>query len=171
VATADEVAQALGSTTEELRRIRGDARRAIVVHYEAQVDERPAEDLLPSTGHHVEDSLLEQEQRGYLAAALAALPERLKVVVVASYLHERRLLEIADELGVTESRVSQMRTQALGLLRQALDTHVDGVPLDLTEPTDAAPGLASRRRAAYVIAAGRGDLRRRLELGAVTVAS
>jgi Sigma-70, region 4 len=54
-----------------------------------------------------------------------ALPERLRAVVIGYFYQERPMLEIAAELGVTESRVSQLRAEALILLRDGLDAHLD----------------------------------------------
>ena len=64
-----------------------------------------------------EDQVEQHERIGYLIDAVAELPERLRVVVEDYFLAERPMAEIADELGVTESRVSQMRAEALVLLR------------------------------------------------------
>ncbi len=41
------------------------------------------------------------------------------------FLAERPMAEIADELGVTESRVSQLRAEAMVLLRDALNSQLD----------------------------------------------
>ena len=45
------------------------------------------------------------------------LPERLRVVVEGYFFDERPMADIAAELGVTESRISQMRAEALVLLQ------------------------------------------------------
>ena len=55
--------------------------------------------------------LVDRERRAYLADAVLALPERLRTVVIGYFFQERPMLEIADELGVTESRVSQLRAE------------------------------------------------------------
>ena len=57
----------------------------------------------------------------YMVEAVAELPERLRVVVEQYFLAERPMAEIAEELGVSESRISQMRAEALVLLRGALN--------------------------------------------------
>ena len=49
----------------------------------------------------------------------AELPERLQTVVQGYFLEERPMADIADELGVSESRISQMRGEALTLLELA----------------------------------------------------
>jgi RNA polymerase sigma factor for flagellar operon FliA len=63
------------------------------------------------------------------------------------------MLELARELGVTESRVSQMKAEALGLLREGLDATLE---------TDSAGGLSgsgrvARRKAAYFAAVAAGS--------------
>ncbi len=66
--------------------------------------------------------LLEQRERQrYLRDALACLPDRLREVVQGYFLDGRSSADIAGRLGVTESRVSQMRTDALKLMRAGLE--------------------------------------------------
>lgn len=65
------------------------------------------------------------------------------------FLEERPMAEIAAELGVTESRVSQMRAEALVLLRDALNRELDP---SLVTPHARPQGSAARRREAYFAA-------------------
>ena len=58
-----------------------------------------------------------QETRGLLAAAINSLSEREKIVVTLYYFEGLTLAEIGDVLGVTESRVCQIHTKAVGQLR------------------------------------------------------
>ena len=92
---------------------------------------------------------------------MLALPERLRAVVIGYFYQERPMLEIADELGVTESRVSQLRAEALILLRDGLNAHLDPD----TIPAEPRPdGRPARRRAAYHAAiAACSDFRARLD--------
>ena len=61
-----------------------------------------------------------QENRGLLAAAINSLSEREKIVVTLYYFEGLTLAEIGDILGVTESRVCQIHTKAVGQLRLQL---------------------------------------------------
>lgn len=65
-----------------------------------------------------------QETRGLLAAAINGLSEREKIVVTLYYFEGLTLAEIGTILGVTESRVCQIHTKAVGSLRGQL-TEVD----------------------------------------------
>src|SRR5439155_26855846 len=115
--TSSELATQLGLAPADVQRIVDDVNRAVLVHYDAVAVASDAEDLLPPDAAAPEDVLVERERRGYLKAAVENLPERLRVVVEGYFFHERLMQDIADELGVTESRVSQMRAEALALLR------------------------------------------------------
>jgi RNA polymerase sigma factor FliA len=65
-----------------------------------------------------------QETRGLLAAAINSLSEREKIVVTLYYFEGLTLAEIGEILGVTESRVCQIHTKAVGGLRGQL-TEID----------------------------------------------
>jgi RNA polymerase sigma factor for flagellar operon FliA len=56
-----------------------------------------------------------------LADAIAELPEREKLVVALYYYEGLSLKEIGEVIGVTESRVSQVHTAALGRLKEGLE--------------------------------------------------
>jgi RNA polymerase sigma factor FliA len=60
------------------------------------------------------------ELRERLAAAIAALPDREKLVISLYYYENLTLREIGEVLGVTESRVSQLHTKAVLRLRSRL---------------------------------------------------
>jgi RNA polymerase sigma factor for flagellar operon FliA len=62
----------------------------------------------------------DQETRGALAAAINGLTEREKVVLTLYYFEGLTLAEIGEVLGVTESRICQIHTKAVGELRTNL---------------------------------------------------
>ncbi len=64
--------------------------------------------------------LVGEETRESLAAAIAALPERLQLVVQLYFMEELNLSEIAEALQVSVPRVHQIKAQALGKLREAM---------------------------------------------------
>jgi len=89
-----------------------------------------------------------------------SLPPRLRVVVEGYFFQERPMAEIAAELGVTESRVSQLRAEALELLRDGLNTQLDP---ELVASRDKVTGCVARRRETYyATVAAQGTLRSRL---------
>ena len=58
-----------------------------------------------------------------LASSINALSEREKMVITLYYFEGLTLAEIGDVLGVTESRVCQIHTKAVGQLRGLLREH------------------------------------------------
>jgi RNA polymerase sigma factor for flagellar operon FliA len=158
--TASELAAELGTDTAAVHKLTDDLHRATVLNYESIVAEG-ADDLLPSGDHGPDQLLVDRERRAYLADAVLALPERLRTVVIGHFYQERPMLEIAAELGVTESRVSQLRAEALVLLRDGLNAHLDP---DTLPPEPRPDGRVARRRAAYhADIAARSDYRARLD--------
>jgi len=83
-------------------------------------------DTLPDRGAADPEALVDQgELRDRIADAIAALPEREKLVVALYYYENLTLREIGEVLGVTESRVSQLHTKAVLRLRSKLAGEVD----------------------------------------------
>lgn len=71
------------------------------------------------------NSLEHRELLGYLRDAVQLLPERHRVVIVGYFLEGRSMTELGDFLGVTQSRASQLKTQALGMMREGLASVMD----------------------------------------------
>ncbi|MHB8659417.1 MAG: RNA polymerase sigma factor WhiG [Solirubrobacteraceae bacterium] len=83
-------------------------------------------DTLPDRGAPDPQAAVDQsELRDRIADAIAALPEREKLVVALYYYENLTLREIGEVLGVTESRVSQLHTKAVLRLRSKLTTELD----------------------------------------------
>ena len=138
-----ELAELLGVGVSELAGVDDDVQRAAVLSLQGFTT-GAAEDMVTEASMNPEETLLHRERIGYLHDAVAVLPERLRFVVEATFLQERALSEVAAELGVTESRVSQLRTEALALLKDGLATH-----MEQQETGAAKDGCVARRRAVY----------------------
>ena len=159
--TVQEVADKLGCTVEDIEHGEGDVQRATVFSLQGFAT-ATADDIVTEPGAGPEEMLLRRERFGYLRHAVDALPDRLRVVVSGYFFEERPMAQIAADLGVSESRVSQLRAEALVLLRDGLNTHLDPALAAENPPKD---GCVARRRAAYYDRiASRGTLRTRLAL-------
>jgi RNA polymerase sigma factor for flagellar operon FliA len=78
-------------------------------------------DTIPDHGAPDPEAVVDQgELRDRIADAIAALPEREKLVIALYYYENLTLREIGEVLGVTESRVSQLHTKAVLRLRSKL---------------------------------------------------
>jgi RNA polymerase sigma factor for flagellar operon FliA len=157
--SAEEIAHDMGVSPEHVFRITDDVHRASVINYEALSDEGDAESFLALDGTQTPEAMvLDGERRAYLSDAIAALSPRLRKVIVAYFFEERTMQDIADELGVSESRISQLRTEALALLKGGMNSQLDPNALD-GEPA-LTPRVAKKRNAYYSAIAERAAQRR-----------
>jgi len=149
--SADEVAAAMGVGTTELATIRDRVYRSVVLALEHRVGgaDDAGEDLAlgdvlaDRTAVEPAEALEARELLGYLRDAIGLLPDRHRVVVVGYFLEERTSVELAEELEVTESRISQIRSEALAMLRDGIDAQY--APAE----GDAPASRGARRRAEY----------------------
>jgi RNA polymerase sigma factor FliA len=159
--TAEELAQALGTTTTDLHQTDNDVQRATVLSLQGFATSS-ADDMVSEPAPGPEDMLLRREQIGYLHHAIGSLPERLRYVITEYFLNERPMADIAEDLGVTESRISQLRAEALSLLKDGLNTHLDP---ELAPAPENPESITARRRASYYAdIAGNTTLHTRLAL-------
>ncbi|CAN5849785.1 FliA/WhiG family RNA polymerase sigma factor [soil metagenome] len=147
----DETADALGTTRAELHRLQDKVYRSVVLALEYEVDDADEDITLVDVlaDHETpepSDELEARELAAYLRDAVGLLPERHRVVVVGYFLEGRKSLELASFLGVTESRISQLRSEALAMLREGIDAQFEPAPVE--EPA----GRVARRKAGYATA-------------------
>ena len=143
-----EVASALGLSVDEVVANDDDVNRAQVLSLQGATDSS-LDELLPTRAPSPEQLVEHQEKLAYLVEAIAELPERLRIVVQDYFFAERPMADIAADLGVTDSRISQMRAEALVLLRDALNHALEPA---LVQQVGKPGGCANRRREAYFAA-------------------
>jgi RNA polymerase sigma factor for flagellar operon FliA len=76
--------------------------------------------LVPSEPPAPDSAYEEREVRDRIRAAIASLPPRERKVVGMYYYAEATMKQIGTEIGVNESRVSQLHARAIQRLRKAL---------------------------------------------------
>jgi RNA polymerase sigma factor for flagellar operon FliA len=113
---APEVAAALGISVGALASVEADVHRAAVQSLDA-LGSFDGADAAGEDADAPEAMVLRQEELADLRSAVADLPDRLRFVIEQYFFGQRRMADIAAELGVTESRVSQLRSEALRALR------------------------------------------------------
>jgi RNA polymerase sigma factor for flagellar operon FliA len=130
--TKEELAASLGVGRNELDALQVDVHRAVMVSIDAETGTDGTSLDLPDAGESPERALLRGERARYLHEAIRALPDRLDEVIERNFFGDESLTDIAEDLGVTLSRVSQMRARALTLLHAAMSETWDGtaVPAD-----------------------------------------
>ncbi|MCW2540418.1 MAG: hypothetical protein JWN95_2143 [Frankiales bacterium] len=137
-----ELANTLGLSVSELDAIDADVQRASILSLQGFAPETGAA-LMPDTHRGPEQLLLDREQIGYLHDAITELPDRLQFVVRAYFFEQRQMSDIATELGVTESRISQLRAEALKMLKHGINAQYTDTPTTPTDTTRTATKLAT----------------------------
>jgi RNA polymerase sigma factor for flagellar operon FliA len=149
--TVAEIAATMGVDAATVSESLTDADRTVLTLDDPVVQVASSDLPLP------DESAALTERREVLQQALAALPDRMRHIVRAVYLEERSVKEIAEELGVSHSAVSQQRAEGLRLLRDALDRY-------FADDGDEAPAPTSRvsesTREAYFTRLATGGSRR-----------
>jgi RNA polymerase sigma factor for flagellar operon FliA len=117
--TSDELAAGLGISTSELAAMRSSSEP---LRFEA-LDEAYSDSNMAFADERPDSlaMLEDMEMRGQVAGAIAALPQRLQLVVQLYFAEELNLSEIAAVLGVSIPRIHQLKAQALAQLRDALE--------------------------------------------------
>tara|TARA_Y100000813_G_C24114812_1_gene329619 strand:+ start:55 stop:768 length:714 start_codon:yes stop_codon:yes gene_type:complete len=118
--TQSELADFMGKNLEDFHKERTHAYRFQTVSLESQVLEDvevPAEEVNEPETELVESQLLEA-----LAESIEILPEREKTIISLYYVEEMNLKEIGAVLEISESRVSQILSSTVKLLRKHMDS-------------------------------------------------
>ncbi|MFH5824910.1 sigma-70 family RNA polymerase sigma factor [Georgenia sp. AZ-5] len=132
--SVDELAATLGVDRSSVASTLEDADRSVTSLDGGGEDTATLMDVLASHEISPEDALLVEERTHFLRHAVACLPERMAFIVTQIYFEDRSVKDIAAELGLTHSAVSQQRAEAMRLLRDGIESHyaaetvIDEVP-------------------------------------------
>lgn len=127
-ASEQEIADVLGVRLDEYQDMLFDSRGAQLVFYDDYADDGDGEGYLDRQMDGDEEAnplemLGDHRFRETLIQAIEDLPEREKMLMGLYYEQELNFREIAAVLGVTESRVCQLHTQAVSRLKIKLRDH------------------------------------------------
>lgn len=150
VPNVDEMAEALGVTHDELARLRDRLFRSVVLALDHETSDDSDEDLTlvdvlrDQSAVEPSEELESRELHTYLRDAVKLLPERQRFVIVGYFLEGKTSQDLARFLGVTESRVSQLRSEALRNLKLGIEAQYG------SDSEETPVGRVAKRQAAYV---------------------
>ncbi len=120
----DEVAEELGIDLDELHRTKQMSSISFISFEELGLSSRDEKEKMVNFLIHNEEDALAQtrlrELKTALARAIEQLPEKERLVMSLYYLEELNMKEAGEVLHITESRVSQIHSQAIMRLRKKL---------------------------------------------------
>lgn len=131
--TLEELADATDVEADRLRRVRAESHLSTVLSLDAPMggggddEEATFAELLMAPRHPAERRLEDVELRNLLADALQLLDDRSRRVIVGYFLEAATSEQLAAELGVSVSRISQIRTGTLATLNEVLEAQWDSV--------------------------------------------
>jgi len=119
-----EIAVELGLSVADYQELLGDARGAQLVYFDDLGSGSDGDDYLErhvaQAGGEPLEILRDKRFRTALVAAIEELPDREKLLMSMYYEQDLNLREIGAVMGVTESRVCQLHSQAVSRLRAKL---------------------------------------------------
>lgn len=123
-AAETDIAKHMGISSQEYSKLLNDSTGHQLLYFEDFHDDVDSDDFLERfyTGDQDNplDDLINAGFQQALAAQIEALPEREKLVMGLYYEHELNLKEIGAVLEITESRVSQLHSQAIARIRSKM---------------------------------------------------
>jgi RNA polymerase sigma factor for flagellar operon FliA len=132
--TEDEAAKELGMPLEEFQESLHQCKSISLLSLDevgtfSNGDRKSLMGLLESgKGSNPLVQIASAELRDVVAKAIQELPEKQRMVLALYYYEDLNLKEIGDVLEVTESRVSQLHTQAVLRLRSKLQDYIKDLP-------------------------------------------
>lgn len=115
--TPAEIGRELGLDAAKVERIRATAAQGVVGHLDTDDGSAgPVDESQPEPTAALERI----ELLGYLHDAIDSLSDRHRRVILGQFEEGRTTIDLAVELGVSRSRVSQLRTEALAELRRRI---------------------------------------------------
>ncbi|MCM2324708.1 MAG: FliA/WhiG family RNA polymerase sigma factor [Oligoflexia bacterium] len=123
--TEAEVSEAMGVTPRRLENLRKNTGQLVLLSLESSeiLSEAVQQIQEHREGGNPYSEVLRKDARAFLEGLFGVLPEDCRSVLSLYYFRGLNLKEISQILGVSESRISQLHTEAIFRLRQQMDTN------------------------------------------------
>lgn len=125
--TDQELAQLLDLSLGQVRDLQRYDRQTQLVHFDAPLPhddtrETLLDRLIDQRALDGQDTVDRHETEADIQRAFDGLPERLRMVIILYYMEELTMREIAEVMSLTTGRISQLHSEAVDALRNALTT-------------------------------------------------
>lgn len=131
--TDSEVAQCMGISIEKYQKEAARVALSNTLSLDALMDAQDQEGYrfeVSSEDPHVQPEMVlqDQELQQMLASSIAALQENEQIVLSLYYEKNLHMKEIAQVMGVSEPRISQIHSRAIQKLREGLGAYMNSAP-------------------------------------------
>ncbi|WOO42891.1 FliA/WhiG family RNA polymerase sigma factor [Rubellicoccus peritrichatus] len=122
----EEMAKEMGLSTGDFHKLREQIKPKTIISLDCggngdETDDPSLHDAIADERHvPCHEKMESRETFSILGQQIETLPERQRQVISMYYFDEMRLAEIAEVFGVTEARICQIHTQAVGQLKKKL---------------------------------------------------
>ncbi len=164
-ASVDRLSRELGCDAQQIHQLRNDIAKARLDSLDRPVGSDDSAVPLSATivdqREGAEEIIDHQELLGYLRDGVSLLPERHRMIVVGYYFEGQSITELGALLGVSQSRASQIKDEALKLLRKSIQGvyrepgSTDSTPMS-SQQRSFAESMADSRSWRDRLAAGKG---------------
>ena len=126
--TDEEIAASIGMDVKKYRKIQRMSVIMNVLSLDMLVDDEEEHQSLQlsskDTGSQPEKAFLQEESRQLLAEAVSSLKEKEQLVISLYYVEELNMGQIAQILGVSEPRISQIHSGAIRKLKEYMSHYI-----------------------------------------------
>ncbi|MDA3919664.1 MAG: RNA polymerase sigma factor FliA [Salinisphaera sp.] len=119
-ASGAAVATAMGLSSDEYQHLCADLDRVHMASLDGLLEANPAADIGSAGAELPEEAVADCDLWAYVTRVMSDLPERDQQLLVLYYERGENLRQIAERMGVSESRVCQLHARALTRMRGML---------------------------------------------------
>ena len=125
--TSKELAQHMGISEEAVNKHYSEISNSVLLSFEMLLQNAaPGTESSADEESLPEMRLMQQELREQLMEAIDSLTERERLVISLYYKERLKFYEIAQVMGVSESRISQTHSRAILKMRRRLEQYMKG---------------------------------------------
>jgi len=122
IPTESEIAEYVGVTEDEVKHINSEMSRRQLLNLDGFINEDDEDftELISSDSFNPEENFMEEEMMAKLSEEISRLKDREKLLLSLYYVEELNFKEVAEVLGVTESRISQIHSGIMIKLKKRM---------------------------------------------------
>lgn len=124
--TDEELAESMKLTTTQLSKLMANTAGMITLSFEELLYEDNFDSETASHSETADAQLYEKEKKTIIVQAIESLSEREKQVVTMYYYERMKYSDIAKAMGITQSRVCQIHSKAMLMLKTKLESYIRG---------------------------------------------